>query len=407
MTLRLLATSVMLVVVCSAFDAVQAQQMPGAVEMAGRPLPAPELAVGTVSVRLVREQMGNNVPNHPVSLQVGERRLTATTDAQGRAQFADLPSGTTITVEATVDGEALRSEAFSLSGGSGVRVALVAGLEAAAAREQTAADEGARQPARPGVVVFGGETRVIFEFQNDNLHVFYLLDLVNGARTPIDTGEALVIELPSGATGAAALQGSSPLASVQGDRIRITGPFPPGTTPVQVGYRYPYRGARATWTQTWPAAIEQLFVAIEKVGDVEIASSQFATQQQANAGGTPFLMATGGRVNAGEPVTLHLSGLPYHSTLMRDVGVGLGVVILLIGLLAGVRGQSGRDHGTRLADRKEKLFAELVALEDHHRAGRVDQRRYAARRQSLVAELERAMSELDRAPAGGGEGVAA
>ena len=57
-----------------------------------------------------------------------------------------------------------------------------------AARETAEAEAAAKAPARAGIVVFGGDSRVIFEFQDDNLQVFYLLDIVNGARTPIDGG---------------------------------------------------------------------------------------------------------------------------------------------------------------------------------------------------------------------------
>src|SRR5262245_47787225 len=188
---------------------VTGQQMPDPAQMAGRPLPAPELGTGMVSVRLVRERMGNNIANHPVTLRAGERILQATTDAQGRATFGDVPPGTQIIVEASVDGETLRSQAFAVPASGGTRVALIAGLEAAAARERAAAEEAAKQPARPGVVVFGGETRIILEFQDDNLQVFYLLDIVNNARFPVDIGNPMYIEFPDGATGAGAMNGSS------------------------------------------------------------------------------------------------------------------------------------------------------------------------------------------------------
>jgi hypothetical protein len=375
-----------------------AQQMPDPSQMAGRPLPAPELPAGTVSVRLVRERMGNNIVNHPVTLKAADRSLAGTTDQQGRALFGDVPPGTPVTVEAVVDGETLRSQEFAVPGTGGTRVALIAGLEAAAARERTEAEAAAKQPARPGVVVFGGETRIILEFQDDNLQVFYLLDIVNSARTPIDVGQPLVIELPADAAGAGTMDGSSKLAAVQGDRIRITGPFPPGTTSVQVGYRLPYSGDRVSLEQRWPAAIEQLFVAAEKLAGLQISSPHFAKQQEAQAGGTPFLMATGGRINAGETLVLNLSGLPRRSTLLRDAGIGIGLLVLAVGLWAGISG--GRAHGgqpTQLAQRKEKLFADLVALEEQHRRGRIDEGRYSGRRQSLVAQLERIMGELDGA----------
>jgi hypothetical protein len=380
---------------------ITAQQMPDPSQMAGRPLPAPELPAGTVTVRVVRERMGNNVPNHPVTLKAAGKSLNATTDAQGRAQFANIPPGTRITVETVVDGESLQSQEFPVPADGGVRVALIAGIEAAAARERAAAEAGAQQPARQGVVTFAGETRIILEFQDDNLQVFYLLDIVNSARTPIDVGEPLVIELPDGATGAGAMEGSSPLAQVQGERIRINGPFPPGTTAVQVGYRLPFSGDRTTLVQRWPAAIEQLFVAAEKVGGLQIASPQFTRQQEAQASGAPFLMATGGRVNAGETLTVELTGLPHHSTVMRDAGLAIGFALLAIGLWAGVTGGPARVSTAQLAQRKDKLFADLVEVEAQHRSGRIDQRRYASKRQTLMTQLEQVMSELDRTPGGG------
>jgi len=283
---------------------------------------------------------------------------------------------------------------------SGVRVALVAGIAAAAAREKAAAEEGARQPARQGVVVFGGETRIILEFQDDNLQVFYLLDIVNSARTPIDPGGPLMIDLPQVAAGAGTMQGSSSLASLQGNRLRINGPFPPGTTQVQVGFRVPYRGDRVALTQTFPAAVEQLFVAAEKVGNLQIASPQFSQQQEANASGAPFLMATGGRINPGDTLTLNLSGLPHHSNVVRDVGVGFGVIVLIVGLYLGFTGKPSQGEDAQLKQRREKLYADLMALEEQRRKGRIDDDRYATRRESLVAQLERVMGELDHDPVG-------
>ncbi len=182
----------------------------------------------------------------------------------------------------TVDGEALQSQQFDIPASGGVRVALISGLKAAADRERAAAEAGAKEPPRPGIVVFGGESRIIAEFQDDNLQLFYILDIVNSARTPIDPGAPLVIELPSEAAGAAMMQGSSPLASVNGRHVTIRGPFPPGTTAVQLGYMLPH-GATVTIEQPFPAAVEELFVAVEKIGDMRVSSPQLPQQQEGEA----------------------------------------------------------------------------------------------------------------------------
>src|SRR5262245_38192968 len=129
---------------------LRAQQMPDPSQMAGRALPAPELATGTVSVRLFRERIGNNIVSHPVKLTgLKEGPKTVSTDEQGRAQFSGLPPGTTVIAEAVVDGETLRSQEISVPAAGGVRVALVAGLDAARAREKAEADAAAKAPARP------------------------------------------------------------------------------------------------------------------------------------------------------------------------------------------------------------------------------------------------------------------
>src|SRR5687767_10365876 len=172
-----------LLVVLAIAPAAPAQNMPDPSQMAGVPLPAPELAAGTVTVRVMREQIGNNIAGQLVTLKSGATTNTAKTDAQGRAQFIEIPAGTMVVASTTVDGETLTSQEFPVPATGGVRVALIAGLQAAAARARTAAEAAAKEPARPGIVVLGGETRIILEFQDDNLQVFYLLDIQNAART--------------------------------------------------------------------------------------------------------------------------------------------------------------------------------------------------------------------------------
>jgi hypothetical protein len=387
---------------------VQSQQMPDISMMAGTPLGAPELPDATVSVRVLREQLGNNVADHPVTLKGAQITQTATTDAQGRATFSGIEVGTVVFAITELDGETLQSEEFDIPARGGVRLALVSGLSASRERERAAAESGAREEPRPGIVVFGGETRLIFEFQDDNLNAFYILDIVNSARTPIDPGEPLVIELPRAAVGAAAMQGSSPLASVSGTRVTITGPFPPGTTAVQVAYTLPYRSDTVTIEQPWPAPMEEMFVAVEQVGALRISSPQLPDQQEADASGTTFLMGRGPRLNAHQPFSLTISGLPYHDPTVRNVGVALALLVLVAGFWAALTGAPARKTETaKLVARREKLFAELVELERQRKAGRVDEQRYVAKRHNLATQLERVLGELDRSPSSGGEGLAA
>ena len=69
--------------------------------------------------------------------------------------------------------------------------------------------------------------------------------------------------------------------------------------------------------------------------------------------------------------------------------------------VAGAPMRGGRSSSTA---KREKLFTELVRLEQQKRAGSVDAARYAERRTALIAQLERVYRDLD---AQGGQGAAA
>lgn len=369
--------------------------MPDPSQIAGRALPAPELPDGTVSVRLVREALGNNITGHDVSVIAGGTTKTAKTDEAGRAAIAGLPGGASARAEAIVDGERLVSHPFDVPRQGGIRVILISGLEQAAERRRQEEDAAAKAPPVKGIVVLGGDTRMIFEFQDDTLRGFYLLDIVNTARTRVDIGGPLVIDLPRGAVSTGLLQGSFPGATVSGERVTIRGPFPPGSTPVQVAFRLLYSGSEADVAQTFPVNLEKVTVIAEKLGELHVTSPQFTSHGDVKANdGTPLVLASGGALPAGTPLTLHLSGLPNVSTWPRNAALALAALIFGVGawLAFGGRGEDGR---RRLEERRDTLLRELVKLEDQRRAGRLDAGRYDSKRQPLLAELERIYGELD------------
>jgi hypothetical protein len=403
----LMRTIVLLIAVSLAMSASAQVAMPDASQLSGVPLPAPELPSGTITVRVVRERMGNNISGQLVTLRVAGAVRTATTDAQGRVQFDKLPAGAAVEAEAVVNGEELKSQAFTIPDRGGIRVALVAGIATAAAEERAAADAAAKEPPRRGVVEFGGESRIIFEYQNDVLNGFYLFEVVNNARTPIDTGGPLLIELPRGAAGASTLEGSSTQVSVRGEHVTVTGPFAPGKTPVQVGFSLPNTGASLTIRQQLPAALDQVFVAAEKVGPMQLSSPQLRETREITSDGQVFLMGNGDRVNAGDTLVIELSGLPARSPVARYAVLGLALTMLLVGLGIGAGG-GGADGAAdaKLVARRDRLMGELVALERRRRTRPLpppDE----ARRQKLMSDLERAWAALDRTPGPGDEGRAA
>ena len=114
----------------------------------------------------------------------------------------------------------------------------------------------------------GPNSRMFIEFRDDALQVFYVLDVLNNARARVDIGGPLIIDLPTGAGGASVLAGSSPTVTVSADRITVTGPFASGVTSVRVGFQLRHDRSDLTVQQTWPVPLEQLSVAVEKVGRV-------------------------------------------------------------------------------------------------------------------------------------------
>ena len=337
---------------------------------------------------------------------------TAATDDQGRAEFTDLPLGSDARAESTVDGEPLVSEPFSVPTSGGLRVILVAGLEEAASRAREEAAVAAAAPPVEGVVVLGANSRIFIEFRDDTLQVFYILDVLNNARARVDIGGPLIIDLPSGASGAAVLQGSSPTVTVSGDRITVTGPFASGVTSVQVGFQLRHDRSDLTVQQTWPAPLEQLSVAVQKVGALTVSSPQFSTVGEVNSEtGTPFLLGNGPAMAAGSTLTMQLSNLPVHSQTPRNVALSLAAAIIVLGVWWAVSARPmAREPRPRLIERRDALLAELVPIERQQRSGVSSPPSDETRHQRILAELEQVYGELDELrarPRGGGEDVAA
>src|SRR4029078_9635119 len=86
----------------------------------------------------------------------------------------------------------------------------------------------ASAPPVKGTVAMGPESRVVVQCQDERLEVFYVMEFVNSARTRVDIGGPLIIDLPAEARGASLMEGSSKQAAVTAARVTITGPFAPG-----------------------------------------------------------------------------------------------------------------------------------------------------------------------------------
>jgi len=374
--------------------------MPDLRQMSGIPRVVDNLPGGAISVRLVRGQLSDNVVGQPVELHAGDRVETLKTDGNGRAEFAGVIPGTSVKVVAVVDGERLESQEFSAPAGGGVRLLLVA-------RAKGAKGESAAAPSG-GAVAFGGNTRVIIELGEDGLDVFYLLDIVNNGRAPVETPAPIVLDMPGSAAGTSLLDDSSRQALARGNRVTITGPFQPGRTAVNVSYEIPYSGDALTIAQYLPVGFENPTVMMRKAGNVNMASPQLSGRQDGQFQGHSYIVAIGPAIAAGGTLTLDLSGLPHYSRVPWIATFALSALVFIGGAWFTARSRPRGPDAARarqLKGRREKAFGDLVRLEEQWRAGAVDASRYAARRATLVAQLEQIYSELDAE--GGDEGLAA
>jgi hypothetical protein len=309
-------------------------QMPNAKDMSGIPRLDTTVPVGTVSVRVVRGGFDKNIPNQPVQFTINGQTRVVNTDAEGRALVADIPTEATVVTSTVVDGERLESQSFVM-GGSGVRLALVATDPDAKAAPVI--------PAVKGSVVLGPESRVIIQLSEDGLAVFYLMDIVNGGQAPVDIGGPLIFELPKGARrGSIDPEASTKQASINGPRIIVTGPFQPGTTHVQAGYELPYRGPTVRFEQVWPATLQQLVLLVEKHDALEIASPQILGRSVMSGQDRMFISATGPVIQAGQPLTIDISGLPHRTLWPRWIALAFASGFIVWGLWAGVAAPARR-----------------------------------------------------------------
>ncbi len=371
--------------------------MPDAKAMSGIPRPTDTVPSGGVSVRLVRGELSNLVIDHPVDFLVDGQRRSVKTGPTGHAVLTGLKAGTVVQAIATVDGERLESQQFEVPAQGGMVLMLVATDKAA--QNRLARD------ATPGTVVLGGQTRIVLQFDDEVLQVFYLLDIVNSAATPVKTSGPLIFAAPDAAQNTSVLEGSAPGAVAKGRRVTLSGPFPPGTTSVQVGFQLPAAAAHRLRLDLPVDYLNPTVIAEKAGGTMDVASAQVEHRQEANDAGKVFVMATGHALKAGQAFEIDITGIPHHAPWPRYVALGLGVLLLAWGVWGAA--SSSRRTGEAAARqalerRREAIFSELLRLE----RGRADDDQNAAdaetRRSALVSELERIYGELDAEAPGPG-----
>jgi hypothetical protein len=308
-------------------------QMPNPKDVSGMPLPSPNVPAGSVSVRVVRGQW-NNVADQSVEFDVDGRLSTVKTDAGGRAVLSGVRVGANLQASTVLDGTRLVTQAFTM-GASGVQFVL-AGDDPDAARREAEDRALASAPATRGMVVLGPESRVVAQMNDDLLHIFYVIEVLNTARTPVDIGGPVIIELPTGARGSTVMDGSSGQATANGPRITILGPFAPGSTVVQAAFEMPYDSGRVQLRQVWPVPLQQVSLLVVQTGELDVRSPQIETNRQVNDRGQELIVAGGPGLPAGGILEMEITGLPHHARWPRYLALSLAGLIASLGVWGAV-----------------------------------------------------------------------
>ena len=298
-------------------------------------------------------------------------------------------------VLATVDGERLDSQDFQAPPDAGVLLLLVA-IDKAGASD-------AASRAVAGTVTLGGQSRIITQFEEEVLQVYYIFDIVNPSSAD---GQ----DQPAGVRAATVGRRTPPCSRApRATRWRRAAPsrsrdrFAPGVTSVEMAYSLP-PGERASIRLPLPAPLVQVAVMVEKVGAMVVSSPQLTDLRENSDGGKQFVIGTGPGARRGQrPVG------GYHRGC-RTVRPGpsmprwrLGLVALAGGAWGAAR-TGGRSAAAlakaELEKRREAAFTELLRIEQRSTPGQPEDARIGERRAELKAELERIYGELDTESSG-------
>jgi hypothetical protein len=365
--------------------------MPDPKQMAGIPRPVTDLPDGSISVRLIRGQLSNNIASHLVELHFANGRvLKVNTDDAGRAQFDKVPAGERVKATADVDGEHLESQDFQAPSQGGIRLMLVA-------TDKNAPQPAPEAPAVSGTVSLSDNSRIVLEPGDEFVTAYYMLELVNINTNPVNPSPPFAFDMPRGAQGTTLLDGSSPIARTKGAHVSLAGPVPPGRTVIQLVAELPVDTGTLDLAQTFPAQLDHLTVLVRKLGETKLSSPLIERQQEFPNNGEVVIGAMGAAVPAGKTIALSLTDLPHHSPAPRVTALAVAGAIVLGGVWFATRRQKTTALDAdrkRLLTRREKLFGELLKIERERRNGRSDDRSLA-RREELMAQLEHVYGALD------------
>lgn len=411
---------------------VQAQGMGDTnANMATRPLNAPELPAGTVSVRVGRGSLSNTAVGVEVIADVVDtdgnaQKLTAKTGPDGRALFKDLPADAHFQAQTTVDGQILKTADFPVPREGGARLILVSAGTGEQGGEQAlppghegmmkGSGDQALPPGHEGmmqamrgdaphatpkertndlsVLRVGAGSRIVLDLREEALVVMEELVLENTSDKIFEPGpHGLALPIPDGGKEAEVIPGGVPLKA-EGSSVAVTGGIPPLTSGMPVRARFgmtiaTHNHGEIDIRQPVPMGLPTplLFVPDNLGLTVQAAGLHEMPPQTDDAKNVIHIFQLPSVATAGI-LRFTVAGLPVRSHIATTVVGLLFFVLVLGGIFLMAR---GRGPNAPSADARDKLLDELAEWE---RARRDGGKASEAKRTQLLADLRQSYRQV-------------
>jgi len=368
--------------------------------MTGRVEPRDNLPAGTLEIALLGED-GKPMPNQLV--QVGQviegavKSMKATSDAAGLVRFDGLTTGEAAGYAAIIKHQGMRlgTEPFRMDTQKGMR-----GEIRALARTDD-----------PKVLRFDDRSRVILEVAEDAVQVMEELVFKNASDRIFDPGaKGLLVPLPEGFEGTREFEGSTPLDIRAGEGVAVKSPIPPNNgamfaTRLRFGFVMPAGGASSIEIrQPLPFGAEGVRLLVPANANLTVEAAGMRPQPDAkDAQGNVVKIFDLDNIAPGGALALTVRGLPAIAHTGRNIAGILCLLMVVAALIFSPRSRQvahAEASAAQLTERREKLFAELVALEQRRRQakaqGKTEEKdpESESRRNDLVVKLENVYREL-------------
>jgi hypothetical protein len=270
--------------------------------------------------------------------------------------------------------------------------------------------------ADPSAITVGADGRVIVQLREDGLGFIETLPLENTSDKLFDaTPGGVEIPLPKAAVGVEGANGEHKIEVRKGVGVAVHGPIPPrratagvpgAKSPDEVtfGFVIPVNGNSLDFEQPMPRGMGEFTFITDQIPGLTVDSKQITgARQERELNGKRYWLWRGLAVPPGGTLRFTLEGLPSSDRTGQAVAGALALALALAAVVVAGRGGGGgrgsraaaESEREKLVQRREKLFAELMALDGRREAQPAAVAANAgAERGELVRKLEGVYREL-------------